>query len=265
MLEISSESIDILRFVKDYHFSKITLDIETLDTSKPAMWDEPMVSFAISFIPDNLIPLVVDMPTFAWCIEDTEEEGKLLLRLKEIFNYLKISTLIIGHNVAYELQCKKLEEWNNKTGYDIPKIIKRGKVWGLDFNFIKEFPTYDTIDVAYFKLNHIEHGIFGNYGLKKILKSEELESFFKIKRPSGLPKLGPAVSEYFKDGRYKEIILYNCSDVIVQSLFYRFMEHKLTVCPEKNGLISIKKNCEHIPIIIKLDEIETWKSLIKEV
>ena len=104
MIELSSENIDILEFIESQSYSKVTFDIETLDSKTLNLWKEPMISF--SFVPDFSLPLITYFPTFASIITDISEEKELLLKLKEIF--MKITNvMIIGHNVSYELDCKK--------------------------------------------------------------------------------------------------------------------------------------------------------------
>lgn len=266
MIEISSESVGIFEFIKRYSHPKITLDIETLDSKSLQLWNEPIVSFSLSFVSDDYISskVLVDFPTSAFGITDVNEEKNLLMRLKEILTKFPRNSVIIGHNVSYELECKRIIGWDPK-GYDIPKILTRSKLFNLNLDFIKEFETYDTMDIAYLKFNHKEHGKLISSGEpKKFLRSDELEEFFNIKRPKNLPKLGALVREYFEKKKYKEILLYNCSDTIIESIFYRLFEHKLNFCKQNNGLISFKKNCEHIPKIIKVEDVGTWKRLISE-
>lgn len=263
MIEISSESTAILDFIRNRSYSKITLDIETLDSAPLKLWNEPIVSFSLSFVPDIPLPIVTNFPTFGFCIQSTDEEKTLLLKLKEIFNNFDKAITILGHNVSYEVECKDVCGFSNSHGYDIPKILKRSRLFGIDLHFIKEFETYDTMDIAFFKMDHEEHGKINRIGkLKKILKCDELEEFFNIERPQSIPKLGPLVRDYFAEKKYKEILLYNCSDTIIETIIYRIFEHKLNFCKQESGLISFKNNCEHIPKIIRIDKLETWKTLV---
>ena len=116
------------------------------------------------------------------------------------------------------------------------------------------------MDVSYFKFNHQEHGILINSGsIKKILSCDEIEEFFNIRRPKNIPKLGSAVRDFFQEKKFQEILLYNCSDTIIESTIYRLFEHKLNFC--RQSLISFKINCEHIPQMINIEDTETWKKL----
>lgn len=256
MMELTTESIDILEFAEKEPYSRVTLDIETLDHDY--IKTEPIVSFSFSFIPNLPLPIVQHFPTFAFLVIDREGEGNLLLKLGEILARIPKSTRIVGHNVSYEIESMKLDGWSSYWGYDIPKILSRAKILGLNLNVIREFKTDDTMDIAYSKFDHCEHGIQDRVGnIKKVLKCTEIEDFFNIKRP--FPKLGQEVRKYFEDKRFREILLYNSCDTITESIVYRIFEHKLNHC--KQPLISFRKNCEHMPRVIKIGDMETWKRL----
>jgi len=264
MIEISSEPLNIFEFIDQYNYSNVTLDIETLDSGLLRVWSEPIVSFSLSFVSNDSISsgILSDIPTFAFGIKDVAQEKDLLLKLKKILLKIPQNTTLIGHNISYELECKKANNRCNCYGYDIPKILTRSGIFGINLDLIRQFKTYDTMDVAYFKFNHEEHGKLRSNGEpKRFLSSEDLEEIFNIERPEGLPKLGCRVRDFFKEGRYKEILLYNCSDTIIESLFYRLFEHKLKFCKHPSGLISAKKKCIHIPEIIKVEDVEAWKRL----
>ncbi|MCK4614652.1 MAG: hypothetical protein KAU14_07605 [Thermoplasmata archaeon] len=270
MIEISSESVDIFEFIKQHPYRYITLDIETLDSKSSNSWNEPIISFSLSFVSEDYISskILIDFPTFAFGITNVDEEYSLLVKLKEILTKIPRDTIIIGYNVSYELKCKKIEGWYNCQGYDIPKTLKRGNILDLNMSIIKEFNAYDTMQVAYDKLNHVEHGLkyedryFGKMKIKTMLSSVELEKIMNIQRPRNVPKLGPKVREYFNKGKYKEILLYNCSDTIVESIFFRLFEHKLRSSEHPDGLISFKKKCEHIPKSINVEDVESWARLM---
>lgn len=260
MKKINSENKDILDFLKDKNYRKITLDIETLDSSILELWNEPVISFSVTFIPNNP-NITTHFPTFGFCAESEKEEKDLLSQLVDILNKLNNKSTLVGHNIAYELECKKKGGWSHFSGYDIPKILNRSKLFDLNLEVIKKFKTYDTMDVAYLNFKHSDHGILRNGQPKKILSSEELENLFRIVRPKNIPKLGPKVRDYFKDGRLDEILLYNCSDTLIETIFYTIFEHKLNVCKNKECLISHKDNCNHIPQIIEIQKLGTWKLL----
>lgn len=263
MMKLRSGNEEILEFLENHNYDHVTLDIETLDSldSLSNLIREPIVSFSISFIPDTP-SIVVDFPTFGYVIENKNEELDLLKSIEKIFDSLSKNITIVGHNVANELICKKECRFQNTHGFDIPKILARSSYFNLDLEFLKEFKTYDTMDIAYRFFKHSEHGKLNKAGYrKKFLSSVELESFFNIKRPSNIPKLGNMVRRYFNEKRFYEILLYNCSDTIIESIFYNIFEHKLNTCKSDDGLISFKQNCEHIPTIVEIDKLETWKSL----
>lgn len=256
MMELRSEDIDVLEFVEKQSYSRMTLDIETLDHDD--VKNEPIISFSLSFVQDLPLPIVQHFPTFAFLVTDRKDEKDLLLKLRGILAVAPKSTKIVGHNVSYEIESKKLEGWSSYRGYDVPKILDRGNALGLGMDVIREFKTDDTMDIAYSKFDHGEHGLLDRNGnVKKLLKCEEIEGFFNIKRST--PKLGQKVREYFEQKRFKEIMLYNSCDTISESIIYRILDHKLNHC--KQPLISFKKNCEHIPTIISIEEMETWKRL----
>lgn len=264
---IKSEKNDVYEYIKNHNITKVTLDIETMD-SKSSISNlriEPIVSFSLSFIPDDS-NVISDFPTFAFAIEDINEELNLLILLRDIFQSLPVETIIVGHNVSFELPCKIECRFKNTHGFDIPKILARSSKHDLDLDFLKNFKNYDTMEVAYRYIIHSEHKILNKGGhLKKFLSSVELESFFNIRRPSDIPKLGSRVRTYFLAGKYNDMILYNCSDTIIESLFYKIFEHKLNVCPRDDGRISIIENCKHIPGVINVEDLATWKSLINDI
>ena len=257
MIEISSEREDIFKFIEKNNYSYVTLDIETLDTKE--LKDGPIVSFSLSFVsPSKLDKIINNFPTFCFGITDTREERLLLSYLKEIFSKFNKNTTIIGHNISPELKCKKIEGWSNCGGYDIPKILRRSSLLNLEMDIMKEFNFYDTLQVAYDILDHNSHKIkykdkkTGALKIKKILSSEELEKILNIKRPRNIPKLGPRVREFFGDKKYKEILLYNSSDTIIESIFYRIFESKYSGYP-----ISFENQPE-----IDIEKTEIWKRLI---
>ncbi len=265
MRKIRSEEMEIQEFLENNDFNNVTLDIETMDSlnSLSNLRKEPIVSFSLSFITDRS-NIISDFPTFAFTIEDVNEELDLLVLLKDIFKPLSKNITIVGHNIAYEVPCKIECGFQNTHGFDIPKILARCSHFNLDFNLLKSYKTYDSMNIAYSYIRHNEHKLLNRAGYpKKFLSSVELESFYNIKRPSKIPKLGSKVKEYFQNGNYKDIILYNCSDTIIESLFFKIFEHKLKVCQRDDGLISIKENCNHIPKEIEIEKMVTWNSLIK--
>jgi len=257
MMEISSEPQDVFEFMKKRKPQFVTLDIETLDSKSLKLWNEPIVSFALTFIhPANSVENL-DLPTFCYSITNTKKEYDLLVRLKDIFSKFPEDTTIVGHNIAHMLRCKSLEGWKNTDGYDLPKISRRGEIYGLDMSIFKEFNIYDTLQEAYDKLDHTKHGFTykdkytGTPKVKKILSSEELESILNIRRPERLPKLGQQVRDYFEKERYSEIMLYNCSDTIVESLFYYIFESQ--------GYMSRNRST------IRVDQIPVWGRLISNI
>lgn len=261
MIRISSESQNIFEFIERNNYPLVTLDIETLDSKQSKLWNEPIISFSLSFVSSSKPTQVLDnFPTFCFGISDTKKEFDLLSLLREIFSRLPKNTVIVGHNISPELKCKKIEGWHNYEGYDIPKILKRGELLSLNMSIIKKFNVYDTLQVAYDILDHTAHGIkykdifSGKFKIKKILKSEELEKILNIQRPKDIPKLGSDVRIFFKNKKYREILLYNSSDTIVESIFYRIFESQ-----------SSKNRCQisfkNLPII-DIGRMEIWKKLI---
>lgn len=261
MIKIKSINQEVQEIQEKYHY--VTLDIETLDykDSLSNLSQEPIVSFSISFIPESS-NIISEFPTFGYVIENKQEELSLIKLLENIFNGFSKNITIVGHNVAYELICKKECRFQNTKGFDIPKILARSSLLNMDLTFLKKFKTYDTMDIAYRFFKHSEHAKLNKQGYqKKFLSSIELESFFNIKRPSNITKLGNKVRDYFNDSKFFDILLYNCSDTIIESIFYNIFEHKLNDCKSDDGLISFKQNCEHMPAIIEIDKLETWKLL----
>ena len=261
MRELSSEEVDIFDFLETRVAGKVSFYIETLDSKPLGLWNEPIVSFSLAFIPDDH-KVITHFPTFGFCIESPYEEKELLKKLGAVLDRLNKRDVIVGHSVSCELKCKKDLGWQYCQGYDLPKVLARSKNFGVNLDFIRNFRTYDIMDVAYGSFRHSDHGkLDSNGNPKKLLSVEELEDFFNIIRPKNAPKLGPKVRNYFAERKIKEILLYNSSDAIIEAIIHNIFEHKMNVCRAKDGLISFKDNCAHIPNPIEISKLRTWKLL----
>lgn len=268
MLSISSSDSSLGDLLAELDVSMVTLDIETLDSRDLNRWNEPIISFSMSIIPkSDGIPF--DLPTLVYILEDIEEEKALLQLLSSTLSDLREYTFT-GHNISLELEFKKSLGWSRTGGYDFPKILSRERYHGLPLTPLEDLKIFDTIEIAYFAYTHDEHNRLTPSGDKKrVLGSVVIEEDFNITRPKDLPKLGPRVRDYFL--RYANngdatalntIIQYNACDTLVESIISSIFHHQLYCCKNKNGLISFKNKCSHIPSMIEIEALSIWQKLI---
>jgi len=262
MLMITSDDLD-----SNSPFQKVEtmiLDVESLDSRPLGLWDEPIISFSIS-IPSSSIT-VWDAPTTCFIAENIGEEPKLLKLIRKIIWVNRKST-IAGHNISLRFKhISKEISW--PCGYDLPKILKRGIRYGVDFNFVTKVPVFDSMDEAFLNYDHSAHNHLWKGEKQRILGCEHIEEDFNIVRPQWLPKLGPKVrdyyNEYLKNGKVdilKTISQYNACDTIVESIITKIFLHSLNECSACSKIVSPTRKCAHIPSTFSVESNPTWRRL----
>ena len=153
-------------------------------------------------------------------------------------------------------------------GYDLPKVGKRGSLYGIDFDFIQKTQVFDSMDEAFKHYDHSAHNRQWNGGKQRILRCEHIEEDFSIARPLWLQKLGSKVREYYfeylKTGKLdplQTISLYNACDTLVESIIAKIFLHILNGCSSSSKLISPINKCKHIPQSFQIESNPTWRKL----
>jgi len=258
MLGIASSS-DVVTEILRAKPLCVTLDLETLDSRAFKLWNEPIISFSVS----GVRPDVDDwtFPTFGAIVESTDEERQLLELIRRVILQLKGFPLA-GHNI-----CLRYANIDNgwQHGYDLPKIQGRGSLHGVHFSFLKNLKVFDTMDIAYAHYNHEERARLTGMPVKRILSSLDIEGDLNIVRPNGVPKLGPQVRDFFKTYAQssdrillQQILRYNCSDTLVESIIAKVFFHRLKC---RHGVVGPKTTCNHLPIKFYMDENPSWRTL----
>lgn len=236
MIFLKSFQLNVEDFIEKKDFQILTFDIETRDSGSLGIWDAEIISFSFCFTRiTGGIQLNPSFHFYGAIIENLEEEKELLKHLLTLLSLCK-DIEISGHNIA--LKHKFTENWIHK-GFDLRKIIERGCEYQLETGFLTSLKTYDTIFMAFHHYNHSIVPRFNSRGnKKKMLKSEEIEEDFKIKRPDNIQKLGAHVRKIFDDTQQKDglmlILRYNIIDTIVEALFILIFKQQL----RKYGKIS---------------------------
>jgi len=264
MLIATSENAENVMSMLGKESHIIVLDLETLDSKPLGLWDEPIVSFSMSLPPDSIT--VWDAPTFCFVTESTDEERKLLELLRNIL-WTNRNSILCGHNISYQYKYISQEmSWSN--GYDLPKILKRGSLYGIDFDFLQKISVFDSMDEAFKHYDHSAHSRQWNGEKQRILRCEHLEEDFRIVRPQWLPKLGPRVRDYYhkylatkKLQLLRMISLYNACDTLVESIITKIFLHSLDGCNGTSKIISPLNKCIHIPQDFNLESNSTWVRL----
>jgi len=238
----------------------VVLDVETLDCFALGLWNEPIISYSLAFL--DTTDLEGGNFRIEGCIsESVEEEGLLLATLGgKLASHPQV--LLVGHNISHSF--KYIKAWNR--GYDIPKIIKRSSVHGLDLSFLESMKVFDLMDVAFQYYDHTTHNLTWNGEKQRILKSEFIEEQLRIIRPTGFQKMGHEVRQiyenYVRTGNrsiLQRILLYNCCDVAVESVIFKIFHHLLNKC--RKGTISFGARCQHIPDATVIGSLPAWTRL----
>ena len=240
----------------------LVLDIETLDSKILQLWDEPIISFSMSF-PTN-VSTNWEAPTICYSAESPEEECELLLLLHNFLVKNRDMT-IAGHNVSW--QFKNGLPW--KMDMICRKIFKRGLLYDIDFSFVKTLKVFDSMDEAFERYDHSCHKRYFNGREQKVLRCEHIEQDFDIVRPHWLPKLGSQVRQLYEDylatgnnSLLQTINLYNSCDTLVESIITKIFAHCMTCNSDRSGVISPAKKCSHIPGNFLIDSNPTWKRIV---
>jgi hypothetical protein len=254
-------------YLKKEKVKTVTLDIETMDSRPLGLWEEPIVSYAVSF-PSGPVS-GIKCPTVGLIAESPLEEAALVSHLISILTICrKHGITLCGHNISYSYKhVPDVAPWKN--GYDLPKIMKRAFHHGLNPCFIPQLEVFDTMDMGVVRYNHCQHNRVTPIGTKqRILGIQQIEEDFNIIRPKGQQKLGPLVREFYLEylkeknsGRLNQILLYNCVDSITESIVSKLFIHCMEECHTKSGLISPRTPCAHIPPAFRLDQMPEWKAL----
>ncbi|KXB07315.1 hypothetical protein AKJ52_00465 [candidate division MSBL1 archaeon SCGC-AAA382C18] len=262
---ISSEKIPALEFLKKHDYPYVTFDIESIDNFDKGMRNEPLVSFSLTLFSEEKISsdVLTNFPTFTYGIAKKNQERKLLEKMKKILKEIDNETIFIGHNLSFTLECKRKEGFSTHSGFDFPKMMKRGAEHNINFDLIRYFETKDTMDLAYHFLDHKSHGKTFRGSPKSILGCSDLEDIFSVNRPKNCPNLGKEVRDYFQAGFYKDIILYNAVDTIIESIIFRIFLHKTAYCGEIDNDFPSEK-CSHVSAI-DLDELSGYQKLVESV
>jgi hypothetical protein len=256
-----------LEFIRENEVKNATLDIETMDSKMVGLWNEPIVSYAISFPSGSIASL--HCPTYGSVIHNLREEPKLLEQLITILGVCKNHRIIIcGHNVICSYKhVQKVASW--KSGYDLPKIMKRASRHGMNSGFLPDLKVFDTMDVVVVSYDHHQHDRTLYTGAKQmILGLQAIENDFDIIRPEGQEKLGPVVREIYMEylkttdlAKLKQILLYNCVDSLVESIVTSVFCHCINECKQTHKLVSPRSRCSHIPNEFPLERMPEWEIL----
>lgn len=266
MLDIGTIK-DPLQFLKTNKVKVLTLDVETLDSKVLGLWNEPLVSYAVSFHSGPLVKL--RCPTYGSIIQRLDEEPTLLDELIGLLRACeKHGIVVCGHNVSYAYKhVQSVAPW--ASGYDLPKIVKRASAHELEARFVPELKVFDTMDIAVVSYDHNQHDLTLPSGIKqRILGLQRIENDFNIIRPNGQEKLGPIVREVYTEylrtrnpDKLRQILVYNCVDSIVESIVSSIFDHCISHCKLTKRIVSPKSRCPHIPQEFRIENMSEWSTL----
>lgn len=254
-------------FMRNGYAKTATLDIETMDNKVLRLWNEPVISYAVSFLSGSLDRL--HCPIFGSIAENLDEETNLLSQVLELLRVCKERGITLcGHNInCLHENVPTIARWSE--GYDLPKIIKRADCCRLDGGFISTLKTFDTMDLAVVSYDHSHHNHLLLSGEKqRLLGLPCLEGDLNIIRPDGQEKLGPRIREIYtnylrtkEQAKLREIMLYNCVDSISESLVSKIFVLCINECGLCNRLVPPKNRCNRIPPEFRIGEMIEWKQL----
>jgi hypothetical protein len=258
---------DPIDFLRNGDAKTATLDIETMDSKALKLWNEPVISYAVSFLSGSLDRL--HCPTFSSIAENLGEETSLLSQVIGILRICKERGITLcGHNInCLHEHVPTVARWSE--GYDLPKIIKRADCYRLDGGFISTLKTFDTMDLAVVSYDHSQHNHSLSSGEKqRVLGLPCLESDLNIIRPDGQEKLGSRIREIYtnylrtrEQAKLREIMLYNCVDCISESLVSKIFVLCVNECGLCNRLVPPRNRCNRIPSEFRIGEMIEWKQL----
>jgi len=226
----------------------VALDLETMDDFRADIDDAPIIGYSLTLF--DLNELEDAMPTMVRLIDNLQDETILLEQLFADLRALGEVTLV-GHNLAFPEEFQHLDA----EGYDLPKLLARAEVCGLDGSFLRAFKTYDTMDVAGGLYRHEEHTKSHTW-----LKLDELKDWLEIEPPAKFIGLGPDVRKLWRRDGFERIMLYNAADTMVEARLATIFYHQLKVCTAADGLIG-SGLCEHVEALTPLKDLPVWSRL----